>query len=575
MFRWFGRGEDRRRPTTGGRRLGGFPRVFQTGRSVESGKPVWIWNDGVEHVIIVGISGAGKTTFLKYLANCIISGGGGYLHVTGKPTDEVLKTLHWMAVHAGRGDQFYLLDINRIGRDGPAVPRWQTTPGSDGHSNRRPWSGAEGTVPGGPWMDREGADREAAGVYGRALRTHRWDPLFGLTAPEQVQVVLSVLDPEYFRGDKIYYSEMATSFLHPLMQALRSTGVRYTLKDVRAFFAYPELAVRYLRSGTYRRSQGIPEEVKLLEDELLRYQMSKSNTDKLAMMLSQMDANLRFFTSPPYDEVFCPAVPDFEMMDCIRGNAVVAVCLAPMGREDIARRFGRLFVANLKASIGRILMNLSYQKPDPIFTVALDEFGAFASPQMAVLFEQCREARVRLIPALQTIETLEDPSLGLNPSFRKRVFENCAVKMFFTLGADSADIAQGYFGQTRKTYRSVSRSDQRGLSMAAHGLSHLGRSLGKGWQEGYQEREAWTVPAREFIGLRKWEAIVDEGDSVPRRADLMRLFDCPEGHEMRLLSHQGHFVGRLPQKEGRPVGPGSVSMLNMWESCVKQVRLQC
>lgn len=469
----------------------GAPKEIEFAVDREGG-PVGFPTNTPDHMFLAGITRSGKTTLIKYLIAKAVRSGAGFTYATGKPTEEVLNTIYAIAQRCGRQSDFHVLNVNDPGR------------------------------------------------------TMRWDPLFKHTTEEQAQIIKSLLTKEYFTGGAVYYTEMSTSFLLPVLEVLSATGCRYTILDVQAFLINPWVFLNLIGreepggsgASEYARER-FRRAVRILEDELMRYRGDHQRRRDLEQSFDSLVHNIRFLTTPPYDAIFAPSVPDFTVLDCLQHNSILAVCLAALGKEDISMRVGRAWMASTKAAVGRVLDQLSYRKVDPVGNLALDEFASYAIPEAAVLFEQCREARIRLIPCVQTIERLQDPAMRLSEVFQKVVFENCRIKIFLKLGMYSAQIAEDYYGKQVRRFGSWSEADQKGHNFTYRLDNGLSSNKAIRTTKGYSEREAPVVPAIRFTQSNTWEAFIDRGDGRPIQASVLRMFDPPQGKPYA-LEHHGH-----------------------------------
>jgi type IV secretory pathway TraG/TraD family ATPase VirD4 len=356
-----------------------------------------------QHMAVVGSSGAGKTSFLLSMIYQQIRRGGTVIFMDGKRRYTGFSKIAWLAHACGRSADLRVID--------PQDPTLS-------HAYN-------------PLMARD-AEREAGII---ASKIHRLLP----SIPEGHPAA--------------YYSNLAYEAILKLVRALHRLKRGFTYRDVLALFESPEQAFKILKQELYQDSAF--ESLIEVEKFMRKFKSAGQMSDLLSGLISELGA----ISSKPMGDFLCRPVSDVDFYQAIKKGQIIYAALPRLQETKKSEKLGKVILTDLQSSIGAIYSEKDYQPLIPCLII-LDEFGSYAIPDFAVVFEQAREASVAVVAAFQLTTQLSDLEKGLSKGFLETVMGNTETKVFMRLKSlDSALWASDFFGQELRWFAQVSEGE--------------------------------------------------------------------------------------------------------------------
>ncbi|HED00972.1 MAG TPA: hypothetical protein ENN18_11440 [Proteobacteria bacterium] len=343
------------------------------GHDVKTGEElIWENRKMVTHAMVTGTTGKGKSSFLFSLLCQQCLRGGGAIFIDGGKNIETLKKLIWICKKAGRLDELRIVD--------PRTPK----------------------------------------------HGHTYNPLAGDDPDLIANKIQNVLNPTPVGSDSEYYANRIYHATLTMSQALQQLGKSFNFRDVLCLFDSPEVSIKILKDEL--RQTGLYEpliEVQKLIGEAKNIQGFKD-------VVSNMIANLASVATSDKGDFLCASSTDISLYEAVRKGQIIYIMLPRMSDPARAERLGRVFLADIQATIGVFYEQKNF-KPLIPYLIILDEFGSYATPQFSVVFEQARKANFSVVAAVQSLGNLSDPDRGLSREFAQKVMGNTDTKVYFAV----------------------------------------------------------------------------------------------------------------------------------------------
>lgn len=350
------------------------------------------WEARNSHLWITGATGVGKTqSALLPLARSDIHAGRTLVFIDGKGDRLVAAALWSMAQAAGRAGDFKYFDL------------------------RRP---------------------ECSSTY---------SPFQSGTGDEQADRIMGAL-----RWENEYYRAQSHAVLLRVMRALESTGLPYSLADVRAATSHPD---------SLRKLIELTREPERQAELAAVAQGWKTLNVETAGMRAQLDALLM----TNFGALLASPQPDLVMTEVFSNRSIVYFAL-PVARFPVtAPLIAKLIIGDLNGVAGMIE---DRQVPKSPAAVVIDEFAAFAMPDFINLLNKARSADMGITICHQAMRS---DLLAAGPGFEGQVSSNTNVKICMRQGEDAE-----YFANLLGTRRVEKRTDQTEATLLGEGKSGLG-----------------------------------------------------------------------------------------------------
>ena len=356
-----------------------------------------------QHTAVVGSSGAGKTCFLLSLIYQQMRRGGAVIFMDGKRRHTGFAKMAWLAHACGRSADLRVID--------PQDP-------TQSHAYN-------------PLMARD-AERESGII---ASKIHRLLPSIADGHPAS------------------FYSNLAYEAILKIVRALHHLKRSFTYRDVLTLFEAPEQAFRILKQDLYQDSAS--ESLIEVEKFVRKFKSAGHMSDLLSGLISELGA----ISSKPMGDFLCRPVSDVDFYQAMKKGQIIYAALPRLQETKKSEKLGKVILTDLQSSIGAIYSEKDYQPLMPALVV-LDEFGSYALPDFAVVFEQAREANVAVVAAFQLTTQLSDLEKGLSKGFLETVMGNTETKVFMRLKSlDTAVWASDFFGQELRWFAQVSEGE--------------------------------------------------------------------------------------------------------------------
>jgi intracellular multiplication protein IcmO len=435
-------------------------------------------DDSLKHLVVLGRSGCGKTSFLLGLLYQQIQRGGGYIFIDGKVSRTTIDQVYYLSKLAMRESLFRIFN--------PSDP----------------------------------------------LITHTYNPLIkavqNIDKSNVAETLIKLLDPIPEGSLAQHYQTLTLNLLHRVVKVFHTIGKAATIRDLLEVLShmdvvYPILAEEIKDAHMMR---DLVEYYKYFQKEVLKAREEK---------FEGLDAKINSLLASKATKALCSPGSDIDFYNVIHKSQNVYVGL-PMDRDpSIAAGLGRVILTDIRVAISEILGHTKW-KPNPPFLIILDEFGSYATPDFSVVFEKSREANVIVVGAIQSLSNLTDGHKMLSRDFAERILGN-ANKIFMALeSTHTAMEAERYWGEEIARKQSYNTSEGytdsgRYLSPMRYLNPQRSKSLQdrKGWIEGWEPR----IKGDEFIhGLGIGEAYLRH-NGRPAKVKLIRAdINPPEDFDL-------------------------------------------
>lgn len=394
----------------------------------------------LQHAMVVGKSGVGKTVAGAWLMFQQIARGGGLLWVDGKLDPSNIEMLHHMCVWAGRPDD--LLVVN---------------PGDPTASNSY-----------NPLLDGD---------------------------PDEVASRLGALLPEASKNPGAdFYRSNAIDAVRSLIAATRAAGYAINFSDLRILLTRPGALEWLLKDLKKKGDADAAETFSLFLDQLRQRDrktgMDVLDADGLRRLFGGLGARLAQFSGGKFGRVMNAYSPEVRLKEAIRQGRVVYFALPTMGKAEAAIALARMAVGDFRSAVAHIQSLPEGERPDPPFLSFFDEAGSYVTSAWSRMFEQARSARLVMVPAFQTRANLE----VLGPELRAMVAGNTDNKVIFRPGEpDTAEWCSEII--STETPEQETRSESEGAT--AKGVTLIDRGKGASNSQNTSANEGHSVTLKE------------------------------------------------------------------------------
>jgi len=431
---------------------------LRIGYTKDNGLPLDIANGFLQrHTAIIGQSGVGKTTLGEYLLWQQITRGGGFVFIDAKLDAATRDKLAHMMKLAGRGDEFYVLNVDQ------------------------------------------------------PENSHSYNPILRGDSDEVASRLLNLLPSAENSPGADFYRQQAMYALTVLTGALKSAKRRYTFSDLAILLQSDQALESLLRLPLTTESR------MTLEVFLNQFRKKDKNgtaidVNKVKEQLGGMSGRIAQFAQGKFGKVFNTYTPEVDLTDIVTNNRCLYVMLPTMGKDQAALNLGKMILSDLRTAVYNVQGLPASKRPNPPFLIFADEMGSYVMQGIARLFEQARSAGICMIPAFQTFANLR----AISPDFEDIIIGNTWNKVFFKFASkDSPETAAEIMGKTMKYSKSLSVSENEGSSANNLRASPQGNaSAGGGFSESWRASEEYRVSPEHLKSMGMGEAVVMSGARV-------------------------------------------------------------
>lgn len=433
------------------------------GYTTDTGEPVYVDDSHLQrHLLMVGMTGVGKTVLGMLVMYQQIMRGGGLLFVDGKLDSDNLRSIWYYCQLAGRPQDFLVIN-----------------PGDPKNSNT-------------------------------------YNPILYGDPDEVASRVLSLIPSTENNPGADHYKQEGLQGVATLVAALQKAGLAYNMIDLSVLLMSAHALVELqTRLGNSPQGKDSPEyrNYTLFLD---KFRTVDSRTGAVTIDIQRLKATfggiggrLYMFGAGNFGAVMNTYDPEVRLYDAIMQRKIVYVALPTMGKNEAANNFGKMILGDLRTAISWIQALDEPQRPDPPFLCFLDELGSYATSSLARPFEQARSARVVLCGAIQTYANLE----AVSEEFRQMVLGNTWTKVYFKVGEQETALAAAEtIGQEIGILKSI--SDTTSATQSASFLRATPESStaeATGFSFGEREQEEYKVSPDDLKQLDKGEIIMTYG----------------------------------------------------------------
>lgn len=453
---------------------------FLIGYSTDTGQPIYLDDENaMRHILVVGMTGVGKTVLGLSLMYQQIMRGGGVLFIDGKIDSKEISNVWYFAHMAGRGNDLRIIN------------------------------------PGNPRL------------------SHRYNPIMEGDADEVASRVLSIIPSTENNPGADHYRQEANTGLSIIVGALQRAGLAYTMIDVSILLMSAAAMQELERMLAHSREGRDSDELKNYRLFLDKFRAPDPRTGVMVMNISKLKdtfggigGRLFQFGTGNFGQVMNTYNPDVRIYDAIRQRLIVYVALPTMGKTEVARNFGKLLIGDYRTAISWIQALPESERPNPPHLTWMDETGSFATQALSVPFEQGRSARQILAASMQTEANLA----AVSDEFSEMVRGNTWTRIYFKIGnQETAEAAAEAIGQEVGILRSLSDSESSSNNLSTLRHTPEGSSgLSAGISYGEREQEQYRVTADELKELDKGEVIMTYGSKQRYSLRIPMLSVSPE-----------------------------------------------
>ncbi|MFY4257833.1 type IV secretory system conjugative DNA transfer family protein [Achromobacter xylosoxidans] len=233
---------------------------------------------------------------------------------------------------------------------------------------------------------------------------------------------------------------------------------------------------------------------------------ARINMKRLKETLGGIAGRLHAFGTGTFGEVGSSYSPDVRLFDSMMSNKITYVSLPTMGKDESARNFAKMLLADLRSAIARIQQLPKSHRSRIPYLALLDEFGAYALMAMNRVFEQARSAGISVWAMFQSIANLD----AVSPDFRDMLEENTDTKLFFKLASPKTTeeaakmIGKGTFSKTTISATSRASESTPKITPAPEG----GLSTDAGYAIAESEEEQYRVTEDDLKKVDRGECIM-------------------------------------------------------------------
>ncbi|MGZ6441993.1 MAG: type IV secretory system conjugative DNA transfer family protein [Pseudobdellovibrionaceae bacterium] len=230
------------------------------------------------------------------------------------------------------------------------------------------------------------------------------------------------------------------------------------LRNVLEIFKEASVTPNFIK---LRQAISDPKELLLLAEKTtnpaLRYwafDFINMNKDKRREMVSGLASNLGFFATSEVAELFNTSEPQINISEAMKKNLILYFQLPVLKSPILGKAVAKMVLQDVQGAVSE--RHASGASAHPFFSVYLDDFTEYLTPQFVSLLNKSRSANVGVVFAHQAIGDLE----ALGPEVKNQIMTNSNLKVFMrTNEPDSAEYFSKIIG-TKETTKITKRQKQ-------------------------------------------------------------------------------------------------------------------
>lgn len=364
-----------------------------------------------QHVLLLGSTGSGKTTFIRSFLRILMWCGGGACFVDGKAdVGDMYQIFYSEVVRCDREEDFYVINFLN-----PA-------------------------------------------------ESHSFNPFIYGDSNFLSEILAGLLKPA--SGDQVYWQERGLELMRATMAVLvwlrDNKGLKLNIGVIHEHLNFQKLVELAQNPDIpeYEEKNGVKIPVKIrliryLESLTPNWNKPKINPEELSEALRQFGYGVQQWSSTldllggAYANIFNTSEPDIDIKDIVLNNKILYVLLpalkqSPQTLSAIGRMLLSVFKIVFSELIGETIVGdakelhemTKSKKPDPPFFLIMDEAGSYLPDDIDTVLAQARSTGVAVMVSVQEIASL----FKANETVAKRMLNNTKLKI--CLAVDDADTAK-------------------------------------------------------------------------------------------------------------------------------------
>ncbi len=364
-----------------------------------------------QHVLLLGSTGSGKTTFLRYFLKTLLKTGGGCCFVDGKADVADMYQIFYSEVcEADREEDLYVIN------------------------------------------------------FLNPSQSHSFNPLLYGDANFLSEILAGLL--KQASGDQVYWQERGLELMRSTLSVLvwmrDNMGLKLSVKTIHEYLNLHKLIELAKNPDIPDEdlSKGMPIPVKsrlknYLNSLTPNWDKDEINPEEMAEAIRQFGYGVQQWSSMldllggAYANIFNTDDPDIDIKDIVLNNKILYVLLpalkqSPQTLSALGRMILSVFKIVFSELIGETIVGDSQalyeetksKKPDPPFLLIMDEAGSYLPDDIDTVLAQARSTGVSVVISVQEVASL----FKVNETVAKRMLNNTKIKI--CLAIDDADTAK-------------------------------------------------------------------------------------------------------------------------------------
>ena len=249
-----------------------------------------------------------------------------------------------------------------------------------------------------------------------------------------------------------YYKNAAKDFLLGTFRALLSQPREFTLSDVYEATTHAKSLQRLIAESKDPQATAI----------LSSY---ASNKDK-QNVLHGLSAQLSSLVNSSFGEMLLGGTNDIDFREVYEKSMFVYIGMPVTAAEEFFPSVGKMMIADLNA-LNSAIAGGQLKRFDGLFSLVIDEFSSFVTPQFVKLLSQARSQNFAITIAHQTLSDLAK----LSVETQNEIMGNTNIKMALQLDVPSdAELFANVLG----TKKALEQTHQTQSGILGEGLSGMG-----------------------------------------------------------------------------------------------------
>lgn len=398
------------------------------------------------HMLLLGSTGSGKTSIMRFMLWQNIVNGGGGIFIDGKMNYSDFQDFYNLCFSIGRHEDIFVIS------------------------------------PGNP------------------TKSNTYNPVINGDTQEIASRIISLL-PQDARAD--FYRNEGFKTLVVLISAMKKLTDVFNMTDLSILMSN-ENAILYLEKELIAK---YPRDRETLEFSLYLdgyRENGKLNFAKLKGNISGTASKPFTFGLGDLATICNDYNPDVNLLDCIKNNKIVYVMLPTMGKPDASKEFGKIFMSDFRTVVSWLQDDVNLRPKIP-YLVIMDEAGGYANENWDTLFQQCRSAQISLVVSAQSVANFNDVS----DTFFDKIKENTIVSVFMKVQSEaSREMIARLIGKQFKTSLSLNQSKNKSDSGSTQTLTNQTRSDGMTISLTESQKKEDIVNKEDLSSIGTGEAIV-------------------------------------------------------------------